>query len=132
MKLLDRLNRMIFPDSQKITEEVILHYERNPDELDIIINKEYFNVVYLGVIFILGIAMTVSARIISYFYGDSLGDFVNTVVLDIISELGIAVFGGAIVAYLIEFLNKKQFQQNVKFRREMKSIIEQRRKTKNE
>lgn len=123
---------MIFPDSQKITEEVILHYERNPDELDIIINKEYFNVVYLGVIFILGIAMTVSARIISYFYGDSLGDFVNTVVLDIISELGIAVFGGAIVAYLIEFLNKKQFQQNVKFRREMKSIIEQRRKTKNE
>ena len=130
MKLLDQLNRMVFPDSQEITEEVILHYEKNPDELDLIINQEHFNVVYLGLIFILGIVITISARLTSYFYGDSLGDFFNSVILDVISELGIAVFGGAIVAYLIEFLNKKQFQQNIKFRREMKSIIDQRRENK--
>ena len=130
MKLLDQLNRMVFPDSQEITEEVILHYEKNPDELDLIINQEHFNVVYLGLIFILGIVITISARLTSYFYSDSLGDFFNSVILDVISELGIAVFGGAIVAYLIEFLNKKQFQQNIKFRREMKSIIDQRRENK--
>ncbi|MEO1254315.1 MAG: hypothetical protein AAFY41_05450 [Bacteroidota bacterium] len=126
MKLLDRLSRIVFPDTQEITEDVILHYERNPDELDLIINKEYFNAFYIGIFFIIGIVITMSARVVSYFYGDSLGDFIDTVILDVISELGIAIFGGAIVAYLIEMLNKKQFQQNIKFRREIKSIIEQR------
>lgn len=126
MKLIRRLENVIFPDSQKITEEVILHYEKNPDELDLVINKEYFHAAYLGIIFLVGIGMTFSARVIAFLYGDFLGDFINTLVLDVISEVGIAIFGGAIVAYLIEFLNKKQFQRNIKFRREIKAILENR------
>ena len=126
MKLFDRLYRIVFPDSQDITEEVILHYEKNPDELDLIINKDYFNTVYLGLVFLMGLLLTVGARLISYFYGNALGKFVNTVLLDLLSEIGIALFGGAVAAYLIEFLNKKQFQQNIKFRRAVKRIIDQR------
>ena len=130
MKLLDYISRITFPDTQEITEEVISHYEQNPDELDLIINKEYFNVLYLGVIFFLGLAITLSSRIIGHFYGDVLGGFVNNVVLDVLSEVGIAIFGGAIVAYLIEILNKKQYQQNMKFRRQIRAIIAQRKQNK--
>ena len=130
MNFMNRIDRVIFPDYQEITEEVIQHYEKNPDELDLIINREYFNAAYLGLIFITGIVITVSARLVSYFYGESMGEFVDSVILDVISEVGIAIFGGAIVAYLIEILNKQQFQQNIKFRREVKAIIHQRKKNK--
>jgi len=126
MRLFDRLYRIVFPDSQDITEEVILHYEKNPDELDLIINKDYFNTAYLGLVFLIGLLLTVGARLIGCFYGNTLGKFVNTVLLDLLSEVGIALFGGAVAAYLIEFLNKKQFQQNIKFRRAVKRIIDQR------
>ncbi|MCR9251491.1 MAG: hypothetical protein NXI20_13765 [bacterium] len=126
MKLLHSFSKIVFPDTQEITEEVILHYEKNPDELDLIINKEYFNAFYLGLIFVFGFVITISARIASHLYGDSMGEFVNSVILDVISEVGIAIFGGAIVAYLIEMLNKKQYQQNIKFRRKIKAIIDQR------
>ncbi|MEO0333734.1 MAG: hypothetical protein AAF223_19015, partial [Bacteroidota bacterium] len=51
-------------------------------------------------------------------------DFVNTVILDVISELGIAIFGGAVVAYIIEFLKKRQYQKNIKFRNQVKKILE--------
>ena len=129
MKVLSRINKVIFPDSQKVTEDIILHYEKNPDELDLIINKEYFNTIYLGIIFVLGIGTTLLARVIQFLYSDTLGEFISDVVLDVISELGIAIFGGAVVAYLIESLNKQQFQQNIRFRREIKAILEERKKT---
>ena len=126
VKSVDTIDRVVFADTQEITEEVIQHYEKNPDELDLIINKEYFNAWYLGMIFALGLTLTIAARVVQFFFGGSFGEFVNTVVLDVISEVGIAIFGGAIVAYLIEFLNKKQFQSNIKFRRDVKAILDQR------
>ena len=125
MKILSRF-LSLFSDTEDITEEVIVHFENNPDELNLIINKEYFNAFYLGVIFLLGITTTLVARIVQYLYGDTWGDFVSNVVLDVISEVGIAIFGGAVVAYLIEFMNKKQYQRNIAFRRKVKAIIESR------
>ncbi|MEM9456820.1 MAG: hypothetical protein AAGF11_21765 [Myxococcota bacterium] len=127
MRLLDRINALMFSDPDEITEEVIEHYERNPDELDLIIDREHFNIVYLAYVLVLGLAITILARWITVSYGDQLGPRVNTLVLDVISEMGIAIFGGAIVAYLIESLNKRQFQRNVQFRRKMKKILEERR-----
>ena len=126
MKLLNQIESILFSYDDKITEEVILYYEKNPGELDLIINKEHFNVVYLRFIFILGMLMTILARVVEYYYGDFLGEFGKSVVTDVISEIGIAIFGGAVVAYLIEFLNKKQYQQNIKFRKQVKAIIEDR------
>lgn len=125
------MKNIIFSDNQKVTKEVVDFYEENPDELDLIIDKEYFNIIFLGVFFILGISITVFARMLQYFYGVSLGDFINNVVLDVLSELGIAIFGGAIVAYLLEFLNKRQYQQNIKFRRQVKAILEKRKANNN-
>jgi len=130
MKLLDRIDSLLFPDKQEITEEVIQYYEKHPDELDLIIDREHFNALYLGLFFFLGLFLTILARLISYFYGATLGNFVNTVILDVISEIGIAIFGGAVVAYLIEYLNKKQYQSNLKFRRQIKAIIDQRQQNK--
>jgi len=128
MKPTNGLFNRLFSDSDEVTEEVVDYYEKNPDELDLIINKEFFYVNFLGLFFFLGLGITVGARIASFFFGGYLGDFVNNVVLDVISELGIAIFGGAVVAYLIEFLNKRQYQQNLLFRKKVKQRIAERHK----
>lgn len=126
MKVPDQIKYAIFPDNEEITTEVLDYYEKNPDELDLIINKEHFNSLFLGILFGLGIGITFLARVIQFFYGDLLGAFVNNAVLDVLSELGIAIFGGAVVAYLIEFLNKRQYQQNLKFRNQVKAKLKKR------
>ena len=128
MKLFDQLTRRVFPDNDVITEEIIDYYENSPDELNLIINKEYFHTVFLGIFFAIGISVTLLARLVQYLYGDQLGDFINTVILDVISELGIAIFGGAVVAYLIEFLNKRQYQRNLRFRNQIKAKLTERKK----
>ncbi|MEL7118642.1 MAG: hypothetical protein AAFO07_04355, partial [Bacteroidota bacterium] len=96
----------------------------------LIINKENFNAVFLGIFFFMRLIITIAARIVQYYFGEDMGELMNTVILDIISELGIAIFGGAIVAYLLEFLSKRQYQQNVKFRKQVKLKLEERRQNK--
>jgi hypothetical protein len=127
MKIWENLDRVI-PDNQEIPEDVVRYYEENPDDLDLIINQEEFNAVFLSIFFGIGMITTVGARMVAYYFGDSLGEFINSVVLDVISEIGIAIFGGAVVAFLIETQNKKQFQQNVRFRRRVKALLEERKK----
>ena len=116
----------LFADNLEVTDEMVDFYEQNPEELDLIVNKEFFHITFLSLFFFLGLVITIGARMISYFFGEFLGEFVNNVVLDVLSELGIAIFGGAVVAYLIEFLNKRQYQQNLKFRRKVKARLEAR------
>lgn len=126
MKFFTQISNILSTSEDQITEETILYYEKNPDELELIKNREHFNVIYLRFIFALGILITVLARVVAYYCGSFLGDFVKSVVTDVISELGIAIFGGAICAYLIEILNKQQYQKNIKLWRELKAILKER------
>lgn len=97
-------------ENPKVTDDVVEYYRKNPDELDLIVNKEEFHVRFLSFFFVLGLALTIGARILSYLFKDSLGEFFNHVVLDVLSELGIAIFGGALTAYFLEYLHKQQYQ----------------------
>lgn len=123
MKFLNRILNTFRSNEEEITDELVSYYRKNPDELDLIINREHFNALYLGVFFALGLGTTITARVIQYYFGNVLGEFVSEVVLDVLSELGIAIFGGAVVAFLIEHLNKKQYQQNIRFRKQIKSRL---------
>ena len=125
-KNLELVDRTMASDNLEITEEVLDYYERNPGDLNLIIDKEYFHAVFLGIFFVLGLVVTLGARVLRYVYGDYLGEFVNDVVLDVISEVGIAVFGGAVVAYLIEYLKTRQYQQNIHYRNQIKKKLDER------
>ncbi|MEL7121294.1 MAG: hypothetical protein AAFO07_17740, partial [Bacteroidota bacterium] len=72
-------SNLIFSDNQEITEEVIDYYEKNPEELDLIINKEYFHAVFLGIFFFLGLIITIAALIVQYYFGEDMGELMNTV-----------------------------------------------------
>ncbi|PIE80526.1 MAG: hypothetical protein CSA15_01935 [Candidatus Delongbacteria bacterium] len=117
------LDRFFF-ENLEVTDEIVAYYRKNPKELDLIIDKEDYNIKFLGYFFIVGLAITVGSRVLKYFFSDVWGEFVNDIILDVFSELGIAIFGGAIVAFLLEYLQKKQYEQNVHYRNEIKMRLE--------
>ncbi len=108
-----------------VTDEVVEYYRKNPNELDLIIDKEEFNISFLSFFFLIGITITIGARVLKFFFQDAWASFVNDVVLDVLSELGIAIFGGAVTAYFLEFLQKKQYEENVRYRAEIIKRIKQ-------
>ena len=122
----DKIYERTFASEQEITEELVDFYEKNPEELDLIIEEEEFHAGFFRFFFISGLALTIIARIMLVLLKGSINEFIEVVVLDVISEVGIAIFGGALVAYFIEFLKHKQFKQNQDFRDKIKRKIEAR------
>ncbi len=114
----------LFLEKQQITDDIVEYYRNHPDELDLIIDKEHFDNGYLGYFFVVGLLITIGSRVLAYFFEDIWGKFMNDVVLDVSSELGIAIFGGAVTAYLLGSLQKKQYNENVAFRDAIKAHLE--------
>ena len=119
----EKLKSILWGEIPEVTEEVVEYFRENPDELDLIVDKEEFHINFLAFFFVLGLTLTIGARVLKYFFEGEWGAFINDVVLDVASELGIAVFGGAITAYLLEYLKNKQYEQNIAFRNEVKSRL---------
>lgn len=119
------ITNSIWGEKTEITDELIEHYRTNPKDLDLIIDKEYFYGRFIKFFFVLGIIITVLSRVLKFVFADTWASFINEVVLDIFSELGIAIFGGAITTFLLEKLNQKQYEQNIAFRKEILDRIEQ-------
>lgn len=113
------INNALWGEKTVITDELVAHYRNHPEELDLIIDKEYFYGRFIKFFFFLGIVLTVSSRVLKFVFADTWAAFINEVVLDIFSELGIAIFGGAITTFLLEKLNQKQYEQNIVLRKEI-------------
>ncbi len=114
-----------FFEKQEVTDEIVDYYRKNPKELDLIVDQEEYHLKFLWYFFIIGLVITIGSRILKYFFAGDWGEFVNDVILDVLSELGIAIFGGAVTAFLLEFLQKKQYERNVRYRNEIKARLEQ-------
>lgn len=69
--------------------------------------------------------LTLASRLFKFFFVGQWSDFVNDVILDVFSELGIAIFGGAITAFILENLQRRQYKENVAFRNEILKIIKE-------
>lgn len=109
----------------QITDEMLEYYRKNPGKLDEITNNSLFQIRFLAFFFIIGLILTLGTRTLKFFFEGVWGDFFNDVILDVFSELGIAIFGGAITAYYLEYLKKKQYDENVKFKREIKRRLKE-------
>lgn len=117
------INNSIWGEKTIVTNEMVEYYRSNPEELDLIIDQEYFYGRFIRLFFILGVVVTVISRVLKYAFEDTWASFINEVVLDVFSELGIAIFGGAITTFLLEKMNQKQYEQNIELRKEILKII---------
>ncbi len=109
----------------EIDDETIAFYRKHPEELDLIINKEEFRLEFFRILFSIGLAIAIGARAAVHFFPEALGPFMTNVVLDIVFEMGNAILGGVLTAYFLEFLEARQYQENVRFRKEVKRRIEE-------
>ena len=119
----DNVASFLLDNSPEVTDEVVEYYRKHPDELSRITDKETFHLKFLTQFFVVGFCLAIGARALTFFFDGQWGAFVNEVVLDLLSELGIAIFGGAVTVYFLEILQKKQFEQNVRFRENVKARL---------
>lgn len=121
------LDRLLVESYDKITDSHVDYFEQHPEELDLIVDKEILHKHFLKFFGAVSLIIIVSVRTLSHFFEDQWGTFVVHVILDVISEFGIALLGGVVTVYFLEILQKKQFEANVRYRKEVLRKIEERR-----
>ncbi len=67
---------------QVVTDEIVEYYRKNPNELDLLIDKEDFNVKFLNFIFVVGLAITIGSRVLAFYFEEVWGKFINNVVIN--------------------------------------------------
>ncbi|MEL6667680.1 MAG: hypothetical protein AAFP08_01845 [Bacteroidota bacterium] len=123
--IIDKIYDRTFASEQEITKQLVEYYESNPEELDLIIEEEEFHSGFLKFFFAFGLALTLTSRVLIVSLKGYINEFIEVVILDVISEIGIVIFGGTLVAYFIEFLKHKQFKKNQDFRNAINRKIEE-------
>ncbi|MCE2994129.1 MAG: hypothetical protein ACK5RG_10995 [Cyclobacteriaceae bacterium] len=115
----------IWGEETQITDEIVEYYQKNPRDLDLILDKEHFYGRFIKLVFFLGIVLTVLSGTLKFYFEDYWSEFISDVILDVFSEMGIAMFGGAITTFLLEKLNQKQYERNISLRQEIIARINQ-------
>ncbi len=115
----------IWGEETQITDEIVEYYQKNPRDLDLILDKEHFYGRFIKLVFFLGIVLTVLSGTLKFYFEDYWSEFISDVILDVFSEMGIAMFGGAITTFLLEKLNQNQYERNISLRQEIIARINQ-------
>ena len=111
---------------EEITPELLDHYENNPEDLDLLINREMIQVGILKYFLGASLLLIGGSRSAIYFFGNELPGFISEVLLEMGFEVGNAILGGVLAAFLIERLQKKQYVQNVQYRRLIQRKLKER------
>ena len=105
------------------TDEQIRFFRKHPKELDIIFNRETVKLRMIGVMLTLAFVLVAGSKVVAYFYGEALDPFVSDVIVDLLFEFGAALLGGAVTVFFIEILQKRQFEENLRLRKEIEHRI---------
>ncbi|HMO34237.1 MAG TPA: hypothetical protein PKE07_14675 [Lacibacter sp.] len=65
------INNALWGEDTVATDELVEYYKKHPEELDLIIDKEYFYGRYIKFFFILGIVITVLSRVLKFAFEDT-------------------------------------------------------------
>ncbi|MEO1152178.1 MAG: hypothetical protein AAFW83_14490 [Pseudomonadota bacterium] len=109
--------------ASELTDDDIKYFIENPQELDLIGDRELVRTRLLRRLLALAVVCITASKAIGFQFGDQLGEFVNGVVVDLVFELGAALLGAVATVYFLEIQQKKQFAENTAFIREVRTRI---------
>lgn len=106
-------------DISMITDEEIDYYRQHPDKIEEITKEGRVHRAVLPIGFILGFILVFSSKIIGFYtpFGDEL--FFNEVIVDMVFELGVAIWGGVMTTALLEVIENRERVANQKYKAEI-------------
>lgn len=119
----------LLENSEQISDETLDFYDKNPKELELITNRELIQLGILKNFFFVAIILVAASRTLIYLLAGSYSGFLTEVVLEIVFEMGNAILGGVLAAFLIERLQRKQYEKNVFYKREVKRLLKKRKRS---
>ena len=121
------LSKLILrPTNTDVTQDEVEYFRDHPDELEEMAAPVSVHIVFLWVGMVLGLVLVGISKLLK-FSGvlDSLTGGGAEFVIDVVFEIGVALIGGAVTAYLLGILLNQQQRDVSKWRAEVRRRIDQ-------
>ena len=109
-----------------MTDEEVLYFRDHPEQIDEISAPVYLHLVFLWVGGLLGAACVAVSKWLKY---SSIIDFMSEsyveFTIDIVFEIGVALIGAAVTAYILGILLNQQQENAANWRAEIRKKIEE-------
>ncbi|MEO1702486.1 MAG: hypothetical protein AAFR71_10585 [Pseudomonadota bacterium] len=111
-------------DASELTEEQVRYFKKNPELLELVRDRETLGLGRLWRVLWIAAALVAASKLISVNYGDEIDQFALSVASDLVFEMGAALIGSVATVIFIQYQEKRQFQENMKFRADLNKRIE--------
>ncbi len=112
-------------DAADLTEDQVRCFKDNPNLLELVGDRETLGLHNLWRILWIAVAFVAVSKIIAVKINDETDQFLVNVASDLVFEMGAALIGSVATVIFIEYQNKRQFNENMKFRSNLLKRIEQ-------
>ena len=114
-------------DSIKVTDDEVKYFREHPSEIDefsapVNVHKFFLLIGTLLGIFFVALSKVMKFSSLLVFLSDAYSEFI----IDVVFEIGVALIGAAVTAYLLGILLNKQQSDVKKWRTELRKRINQR------
>ena len=108
------ISKLIFkPVSTEVTDDEVAYFSDHPDELDEVAAPVSVHIIFLWLGTLLGLVLVAVSKLLKYSgVLDSLSAGSSEFFVDVVFEIGVALIGAAVTAYLLGILLNQQ-QRNV-------------------
>ena len=123
-----RVSKLILkPVSTDVTDDEVDYFADHPDELEEVSAPVSVHIVFLWLGMLLGLALVAVSKLLKFSgWLDSVSDGGAEFMVDVVFEIGVALIGAAVTAYLLGILLNQQ-QRNVStWRNEVRRRIDER------
>ena len=109
--------------SSEVTEDEVSYFRRHPDEIDEVTAPVYVHKIFLWAGTFLGTVFVAASKVLKFSQSVLFSEGVREFTIDIIFEIGVALIGAAVTAYILGILLNQQQDNAAKWRADLRSRI---------
>jgi hypothetical protein len=116
--------RLLYDHKYKLTDADIQFFRDHPDELSILDQRITFRSGRLVIILFLAIALFAASKLLTSNLPDKWEALANSVLVDILFEMGAALIGALATLLFLEAQDKRQLRDNLRLRAEIRRRLQ--------
>ncbi|MEL7368161.1 MAG: hypothetical protein AAFN74_04555 [Myxococcota bacterium] len=107
-----------------ISADDLEYYRQNPEEARELLNRETVRRKMIGWIVVLAAVLVAGSKLVAFYLSDLMGDFIVSVLVDLVFEMGAALMGAVATLVFVEVAQAQQYEENKRLYRALKEHLE--------
>jgi hypothetical protein len=116
--------KLTFNTSVEVTEDELAYFRKHPDEIDEFTAPVNIHKVFLFAGALLGTILVGLSKAFKYSrFADLMSEVFSEFLIDVVFEVGVALIGAAVTAYILELLLNQRKENAAEWRKEIRRRI---------